>query len=117
MRIILSDPAKRGLEGGAWIDGYGYQNKDKNITVTKNKGPLFFLCSLSQQNPCDFQHCYCCHLGLHLEYFTTLKTIPTFQPNSPNTTAVEYYQKIVINWDFDFRLNFALKWWPSWTPS
>ena len=41
MRILLSDPAKRGLEGGAWIDGYGYQNKDKNITITKNKSPFF----------------------------------------------------------------------------
>ena len=29
MRIILSDPAKSGLEGGAWIDGYDYQNKKK----------------------------------------------------------------------------------------
>ena len=29
MRIILSDPAKSGLEGGVWIDGYDYQNKDK----------------------------------------------------------------------------------------
>ena len=29
MRILLSDPAKSGLEGGAWIDGYDYQNKDK----------------------------------------------------------------------------------------
>ena len=27
--IILSDPAKSGLEDGAWIDGYDYQNKDK----------------------------------------------------------------------------------------
>ena len=26
---ILSDPAKSGLEGGAWIDEYDYQNKDK----------------------------------------------------------------------------------------
>ena len=40
--IILSDPAKSGLEGGAWIDGYDYQNKDKNITITKNKSLLFF---------------------------------------------------------------------------
>ena len=47
MRIILSDLTKRGLEGGAWIDGYNYQNKDKNITITKNKSPLFYLCSLS----------------------------------------------------------------------
>ena len=29
MRVLLSDPAKSGLEGGAWIDGYDYQNKDK----------------------------------------------------------------------------------------
>ena len=47
MRIILSDLTKRGLEVGAWIDGYNYQNKDKNITITKNKSPLFYLCSLS----------------------------------------------------------------------
>ena len=42
MRIILSDPAKSVLEGGAWIDVYDYQNKDKNITITKNKSLLFF---------------------------------------------------------------------------
>ena len=49
MRMILSDPAKSGLEGGAWIDGYDliYQNKDKNIIITNNKSPLFFPCSLS----------------------------------------------------------------------
>ena len=29
MRIKLSDPGKSGLEGGAWIGGYDYQNKDK----------------------------------------------------------------------------------------
>ena len=46
MRIILSDPAKSDLEGGAWIDGYDYQNKDKKITITKNDSPLFFPCSL-----------------------------------------------------------------------
>ena len=32
---------------GAWIDGYDSQNKDKNITITKNKTLLFFLCSVS----------------------------------------------------------------------
>ena len=41
MRIILSDPAKSGLEGGVWIDGYDYQKKEKNIAITKNKTPLF----------------------------------------------------------------------------
>ena len=29
MKIILSDPAKSGMEGGAWIDVYDYQKKDK----------------------------------------------------------------------------------------
>ena len=29
MRILSSNPAKSGLEGGAWIDGYDYQNNDK----------------------------------------------------------------------------------------
>ena len=40
--MVLSDPAKSSLESGAWIDGYDYQNKDKNITITKNKSPVFF---------------------------------------------------------------------------
>ena len=35
--MVLSDPAKSGLESGAWIDGYDSQNKDKNISITKNK--------------------------------------------------------------------------------
>ena len=48
-----------------------------------------------------------------LNIFTTLKN----QSNSPNTTTVENYQKTVINCNFDFMLNFALKWRPSWTPS
>ena len=29
MKIILSDPVKRGLEGDAWVDRYDNQNKDK----------------------------------------------------------------------------------------
>ena len=27
---------------GAWIDGYDSQNKDKNITITKNKNLVIF---------------------------------------------------------------------------
>ena len=27
---------------GAWIDTYDFHNKDKNITITKNKSMLFF---------------------------------------------------------------------------
>ena len=41
MLIILSDPAKSGPEGGAWIDGYDYLKKTKHITITKNKSTLF----------------------------------------------------------------------------
>ena len=50
--MVLSDLAKSGLESDAWVDGYGYQNKDKNITVMKNKSTcmLFFSCSVSKQN-------------------------------------------------------------------
>ena len=58
---------------GAWIVGYDSQNKYKNITITKNKSLLFFLCSVSYQKPCDSPPFYCCHLGRHLKYFTTLK--------------------------------------------
>ena len=32
---------------GEWIDGYDSQNKDKNITITKNKSLLIFPCSVS----------------------------------------------------------------------
>ena len=39
---LLSDPAKDGLESDAWVDGYDNQNKDKNITIAKNKSLLFF---------------------------------------------------------------------------
>ena len=42
MRIILSDPAKNGPEGGAWIEGYDYQNKDKTHYHYENKSLLFF---------------------------------------------------------------------------
>ena len=30
---------------GAWMDGYYFKNKDKNITITKIKS-LFFSCSV-----------------------------------------------------------------------
>ena len=35
--MVLSDPAKSGLESGAWIDGYDYQNKDKIKTLPLRK--------------------------------------------------------------------------------
>ena len=36
--MVFSEPANN----GAWIDGYDSQNKNKNITITKNKSLLFF---------------------------------------------------------------------------
>ena len=33
--MVSSDLAKSGLKSAAWIDGYDYQNKDKNITIMK----------------------------------------------------------------------------------
>ena len=33
--MVLSDLAKSGLESGAWVDEYAYQNNDKNITIAK----------------------------------------------------------------------------------
>ena len=40
--MALSDPAKSGLETGARIDGYDYQNKDKKHIIIN-----IFLCSVS----------------------------------------------------------------------
>ena len=44
--MLLSEPAKSGLKS-AWIDGFDSQNKDKNITITKNKSFVIFPCSVS----------------------------------------------------------------------
>ena len=46
MRIILSDPAKSGLEGGAWINEYEYQDNDKTITIMKNRVCYFSMQSI-----------------------------------------------------------------------
>ena len=34
LMFVLSDSAKGGIESGAWIDGYDYQNKDKTTTLS-----------------------------------------------------------------------------------
>ena len=39
--MVLSDLAKEGLESGAWIDEYNYQNKDKN-SITKSMSLFVF---------------------------------------------------------------------------
>ena len=48
--FILSDSTKSGLESGAWIDGYDYQNKDihkKKHYHYEKISQLFFQCSVS----------------------------------------------------------------------
>ena len=35
--MVLSDPAKSGLESGAWIGGNDYQNKDNNKKLPLRK--------------------------------------------------------------------------------
>ena len=113
----LSDPAKSGLESGAWIDAYDYQNRQKTLPLCKIRIHYFFHAVYHSKNNMIPTPCYCCHLGRYLEYFTTLKTTTTCHLNSPNTTTIENYQKIVINCDFELGLNLALKWRPSWTTS
>ena len=71
--FILSDPAKSGLGSGALIKGYNDQNKDTQKHYHYIKISVIFQCSVSEQNPCDSTACFFCHLGHHLEYFTTLK--------------------------------------------
>ena len=44
--MVLSDPAKSGLEGAGCMDGR-FSEKRQNITITKNKRLLFFPCSVS----------------------------------------------------------------------
>ena len=48
MRMILSDPANSGVEGGAWIDGYDYQNKEKKTLPLrkKKKESAIFFCAV-----------------------------------------------------------------------
>ena len=43
--MVLSDPAKSGLESGAWIVGYDYQNKDK-IHYHYEKRVCYFFCAV-----------------------------------------------------------------------
>ena len=46
--MVLSETAKSGLESGAWVDGYDYQNKDKNtLPLRKISLLIFFSCSVS----------------------------------------------------------------------
>ena len=67
--MVLSDPGISGLKRGACVDEYDYQNKDK----THYHYEKLFSVQCIKAKTCDSPLCYCCHLGRHLEYFTSLK--------------------------------------------
>ena len=76
LRFVLSDSAKSGLESGAWIDGYDYQNKDTQTNITIIKKVCYFFSAVYHNKTNVIPQatsCYFCHLGRHLGYYTTLK--------------------------------------------
>ena len=77
------------------------------IPNTKNKSLLFFRAVYHSKNHVILHHVIVAILDAILNIYM-LKTT-TCQSNSPNTTHVENYQKIVINCDLDFRLILAFK--------
>ena len=48
--MVLSDLAKGGLESGAWVDGYDFENKDKHFTITKIRVCYFFCAVYHSKN-------------------------------------------------------------------
>ena len=48
--MVLSDPAKSGLEGGAWVGRYDFESEYKNNTITINKICYFFLAVYHSKN-------------------------------------------------------------------
>ena len=119
LRFVLSDPAKSSLESSAWIDGYDYQNKDtqkNHYHYEKNKSVIF--CSaVYNKNPCDST----IYILLFLPSWTISYNAKTQQHHASQIHRMQLLlktiRKKVINCDSDFNWDFALKWWPSWTPS
>ena len=58
---------------GVWIDEYDSQNKDKNITITKNKSLLFFHVVYHIKNHVIPHPVIAAILNVILNKFTTLK--------------------------------------------
>ena len=102
--MVLSDPAKSGLES-AWIDGYDSQSKDKNITITKIKILLFFHAVSYSKN----------HVIPHPVIAAILNVILNILQAEKQQNMLVKFSKynrklldIITNCEFDFRLNFAL---------
>ena len=64
--MVLSDLAKSGLESDAWVDGYGYQNKDKKHYRHEKQEYVYviFYVQCIKAKPCDSPPCNCCHLSV-----------------------------------------------------
>ena len=109
--MVLSDPPKKLWKvHGMSIDGYDSQNKDKNITITKSKSLLLFFHAVYQRKNYVIPHpVIAAILDVILNILQRWKTTITCQSTFPNTTnTTENDQKIVTNFEFDFRLKFAL---------
>ena len=106
--MVLSDLAKCGLRSGVWIDEYNYQNKEKS-NIAKSMSLLVFR-ALYQSKSHVIPHTVIAvilNISKHrkqqqLQIQPLLKTIR-------KTIGKKLLTAI--------RLNFALKWRPSWTPS
>ena len=91
--MVLSDPAKSGLESNAWVDGYNYQNKDKSITISKKRICYFFHALYHSKGKK--------HVILHpvivaiLKYFTMLKIKNMPVLFSKYTDAKNYQKKVI----------------------
>ena len=119
LRFILSDPAKSCLGSGAWINGYDDQNKDTQKHYHYEKISLLFFSAVYQNKTHVIPYPAISAILdailniLQLLNITTTTTTTTkaatttSQSNYPNVTAVENYQKKVIYFDSDFKLNLS----------
>ena len=87
-----------------WKVVYGLMNKitktnTKKKTLQKVRDCYFFRAVYHSKNYVIPHSVIASISGRHLEYFKTQKKTTTCQSNSPKTTIVENYRKIVINCD------------------
>ena len=75
---------------GAWIDANDSKNKDKNITITKNKSVIFLAVYQSKKHVIP-NPVIAAILNVILNILQCWKTTITYRSNSPNIT--ENYHK------------------------
>ena len=111
LRFISSDPAKSGLGSGAWINGYDDQNKDTQKHNHYEIISLSFFSAVYQNKTHVIPYPAISAILdaiLNILQHLNITTTTISQSNSLNVTAVENYQKNVVNCDFDFKLNLTL---------